>query len=76
MIKKCLFFGSDNVSTCALKSLLKARKTIEIAAVAPPYSRPKTPLAEFHKLLDDNQINLTYQFPSTKADKAEKVQNW
>lgn len=76
MIKKCLFFGSDNVSTCAMRSLLKNRQNISLSAVAPPYSRPKTPLAEFHKLLDENQINLEYEFPSTKVDSAQKLENW
>ena len=76
MIKNCLFFGSDNISTCTLKALLNKSKpqSLKICAVCPPLAKPRTPLADFHYLLEESNIDIEYAFPKSSRD--EKAIHW
>ena len=56
---KVLFFGSDRVSTLTLQSLLKRSSNLKFHAISPPATRSKTPLAEFHKTCEENNITVT-----------------
>lgn len=75
-ISRLLFFGSDLVSTMTLRQLLSRYSSAApaIDVVAPPYAKPRTPLAEFHKLCDERKLQVRV-FP--KADNKEhKKELW
>jgi methionyl-tRNA formyltransferase len=62
---KILYFGSDLVSVMTLRSMLSKTK-FDLGVVAPPYKRPRTPLAEFHKFLDERNVPLSFNFGPEK----------
>ena len=42
-----------------------------ITVVAPPFSRSKTPLGQFYKVLEENEIQVDFKFASkTKEQKS------
>ena len=62
---KILYFGSDLVSVMTLRSML-SKCSLNLGVVAPPYAKPRTPLAELHKFLDEKNIPLSFNFGPEK----------
>jgi len=74
MVKNVLYFGSDLVSVMTLHSLMSRAKdhAFKLKVVCPPYTKPRTPLAELHKYLDQNNIPIQFTF----GGKEEKPVIW
>lgn len=77
--KKVLFLGSDAISTATLKTFLnhitqKSEIPNLIQVLAPPWAKPRTPLADFYSLCEKEQIKVNV-FPKA-VDKAHKAKLW
>jgi hypothetical protein len=60
LAKKVLFFGSDTISLNTLKII---RKHIpQLSIVLPPLAKPRTPLADLHKFVKEENVWNFYEF--------------
>lgn len=60
---KVAFFGSDLISLRVLSKMNAQKQRISsMKVIAPPYKKPKTPLAELHTYLKKGNIEIMHEF--------------